>query len=76
MTYRLRANVLDEAIRITGAKSDDQLGQAFLDRTGQTVRNWRAGKTSPDIASIATLCKITGMRFEDMVTDRAITAVA
>ena len=74
MAYRLRANVLDEAIRITGAKSDDQLGQAFLDRTGQTVRNWRAGRTAPDLASLATLQRITGWSFEDMVTANETTA--
>ncbi|QQB45327.1 hypothetical protein I6I10_06840 [Corynebacterium glucuronolyticum] len=75
MTYRLRADVLDEAIEITGAKSDDQLGQAFLDRTGQTVRNWRFGKTAPDLASVAKLQRITGRAFEDMV-DIAETSAA
>ena len=41
----INPEALDKAKEITGARSDEQLGQMFLDRTGSTVRNWRAGKT-------------------------------
>lgn len=64
---RINPAALDKAREITGAKSDEQLGQLFLDRTGGSIRNWRAGKTSPDLETIAKLQRLTSWSFDEII---------
>lgn len=52
--------VLDKAKEITGARSDNHLGVTFLNRTGTTVKNWRSGKTLPDVLTLYELHALTG----------------
>jgi len=66
---RLNPAVLDKAIELTGARSDDQLGQAFLNLTGATIRNYRAGKSAPNIVTLMRLKQITGIPLDRMVTE-------
>lgn len=52
---RLNPTVLDKAKELTGARSDDQLGQAFLNLTGATIRAYRSGRSIPNIMEIVEL---------------------
>lgn len=63
---QLNPDVLDRAKKITGSRSDEQLGQAFLNRTGSTIRNYRAGKSVPDIVTLLKLKEITGTALDQM----------
>lgn len=65
---QINPKALDKARKITGSRSDEQLGQMFLDRTGTTVRNWRAGKTSPDLETVAKIQRLTGWSFDQILT--------
>ena len=65
---QINPQALDKAREITGATSDEQLGQLFLDRTGSTVRNWRAGKSSPDLETVAKIQRLTGWSFDEILT--------
>lgn len=67
--FQLNPDVLDKAISITGARSDDQLGQAFLNLTGATIRNYRAGKSAPTIATLMRLKQITGIPLDSMIAE-------
>lgn len=58
---------LDRAKEITGVRSDEQLGQLFLDRSGSSVRNWRAGRTAPDLETLAKLQQITAWSFDKIL---------
>ena len=66
---RLNPEVLDRATEVTGSRSDDQLGQAFLNLTGATIRNYRAGRFSPSIATLMRLKQLTGIPLDRMVTE-------
>ncbi|CAB0706692.1 hypothetical protein ACDL59_09235 [Corynebacterium diphtheriae] len=68
---RLNPTVLDRAKELTGARSDDQLGQAFLNLTGATIRAYRAGKSVPNIITVARLKQITGIPLDQMVIEEA-----
>ncbi|MGV0351641.1 hypothetical protein ACUY2G_12150 [Corynebacterium guaraldiae] len=68
---RLNPAVLDKAIELTGSRSDDQLGQAFLNLTGATIRNYRAGKSAPSIATLMRLKQLTGIPLDRMVMEVA-----
>lgn len=65
---QINPQALDKAREITGATSDEQLGQLFLDRTGSTIRNWRAGKSSPDLETVAKIQRLTGWSFDQILT--------
>lgn len=66
---RLNPEVLDKAIEVTGSRSDDQLGQAFLDLTGATIRSYRAGRSAPSLATLMKLKRITGIPLDRMATE-------
>ncbi|TYR15601.1 hypothetical protein [Corynebacterium urealyticum] len=68
---RLDPRVLDKAKAVTGSRSDDQLGQAFLNLTGVTVRSYRAGKSLPTIVTLAKLRELTGIPLDRMVINDA-----
>lgn len=65
---------LDRAKEITGARSDEQLGQLFLDRSGASVRNWRAGRTAPDLETVAKLQRLTAWSYDEILTNNPPTA--
>ena len=66
MAVKLDPKVLDEARRIDGLTSDEQLGGA-IGKTGHTIRAWRSGATVPGIASLMRLKQITGWPLDRMV---------
>lgn len=68
---RLKPEVLDKARELTGSRSDEQLGATFLYLTGATIRNYRDGKTTPTIVTLARLREITGIPLDNMLTERA-----
>ncbi|WP_156802513.1 hypothetical protein [Corynebacterium lubricantis] len=59
--------MLDKAKQLTGCTSDEQLGQRHLNKSGSTLRNWRSGKTAPDIASLMMLRRLSGISIEEMM---------
>ncbi|WP_312715528.1 hypothetical protein [Corynebacterium flavescens] len=73
---RLNPEILDRAVELTGSRSDDQLGQAFLNLTGTTIRNYRAGKSMPTVVTLARLKKITGIPLDQMVIETKETTTA
>ncbi|MBC3186395.1 transcriptional regulator [Corynebacterium sp. zg-331] len=76
MEYRLDPTVLDHAKAASGARSDEQLGQMFLYKTGETVRKWRRGATNPDVVSLMRLKNITGRPLDTMMIHESATAAA
>lgn len=72
--FRLNPEVLDKARKLTGVRSDDQLGQAFLNLTGATVRSYRAGKSAPSIVTLMRLKEITGTSLDNMVIQTELAA--
>ncbi|MDK8637504.1 hypothetical protein QP866_06645 [Corynebacterium imitans] len=75
MRYRLRPSVLDAASEMTGAETDDELAHE-LRRSVSTVRNWRSGRTAPDVAGLMQLVKLTGIPVGEMLSETAETAAA
>lgn len=73
---QINPKALDKAKEITGARSDEQLGQMFLDRTGSTVRNWRTRKTSPDLETVAKIQRLTGWSFDRILITNTNEATA
>lgn len=71
---RINPHVLDKAVELTGSRSDDQLGQAFLNLTGTTIRNYRTGRSLPTIVTMMRLKQITGIPLDQMVTETEETA--
>lgn len=71
MTYRLDPAVLDAARRNDGLTSDEKLGHA-LGKTGATIRAWRAGTTTPNIAVLAQLKLMTGIPLDRMVIEESV----
>lgn len=76
MEYRLDPTVLDHAKTASGARSDEQLGQTFLYKTGATVRKWRRGDTAPDIVSLMRLKQITGRPVDTMMIHESAESAA
>ena len=76
MEIALDPTVLDLAKEKTGCTSDDQLGQKFLDKSGTAVRNWRKGKSVPDIKVCMILPRITHRPIEDMFSTPSQIAAA
>lgn len=71
---RLNPQVLDKAVELTGSRSDDQLGQAFLNLTGATIRNYRAGRSAPSIVTLMRLKAITGIPLDRMIIQEEVAA--
>lgn len=72
---RLDPKVLDEARRIDGLTSDEQLGGA-IGKTGHTIRAWRSGSTVPNLAALMRLKQITGWPLDRMVVTADAVGVA
>lgn len=73
---RLNPKILDRAKELTGSRSDDQLGQAFLNLTGATIRNYRNGKSLPTVVTLARLRELTGMPMDQMILMEGETVAA
>jgi len=63
---RIDPTVLDDARRICGLTSDEQLG-VQIGRTGATVRSLRKGLTSSSITDLMELKRITGRTLDNLV---------
>ncbi|QRP60847.1 transcriptional regulator [Corynebacterium minutissimum] len=63
---RLDPESLDRARQVLGVTSDAALAKE-LDRSPQTVYNWRRGKNAPGLKDLAILQKITGWPYGKML---------
>lgn len=66
MEYRLDPSVLDTARKSEGLTSDEQLGAA-VGKTSSTIRNYRIGKTVPNIETLMRLKEITHRPLDTMI---------
>lgn len=66
--WRIRADALDEARRMHGFTSDEKLA-AELGMSGTAVRSLRRGITSPSIATLMKLRRLTGIPVEALVRE-------
>lgn len=64
---RIDPKVLEEAMDKTGSNSLDELGWKFLGKTGTTIRNYHNGKSTPSVATLMILKRITGRPLDDMI---------
>ncbi|MCG7267907.1 hypothetical protein [Corynebacterium sp. ACRQJ] len=64
---RIDPRVLEDAMSKTGSNSLDELGWKFLGKTGTTIRNYHSGKSTPSIATLMILKRITGRPLDDMI---------
>lgn len=72
---RIDPKILEEAMDRTGSSSLDELGWKFLGKSGTTVRNYRSGKSTPSVATLMVLKRITGRAIDDMIlTESTIAA--
>ena len=53
----------------TGARSVDELGWKFLNKTGATVRNYVSGKSTPTVPTLMILKRITQHPLDQMVVE-------
>lgn len=67
MDFVLDPKVLDVARELTGSRSDDQLGQSFLNLTGASIRRYRKGEALPSVLTLMRLRGLTGIKLEEMV---------
>lgn len=63
---RLDPHVLDVAREKNGFTSDEKLG-AELGVSGTTIRNWRSGRSNPDLINFAQLSKVSGIPMSRML---------
>lgn len=66
---RIKASVLDQARKLHGLTSDEQLG-AELGLSGTTVRNLRHGRTSPTLATVLKISRLAGVPIEGLIVER------
>lgn len=72
---RIDPKILEEAMSKTGSNTLDELGWKFLGKTGTTVRNYHSGKSTPSVATLMVLKRITGRNLDDMIlTESTIAA--
>nr|DAF94619.1 MAG TPA: putative transcriptional regulator [Siphoviridae sp. ctvph17]DAS81230.1 MAG TPA: putative transcriptional regulator [Caudoviricetes sp.]DAS85758.1 MAG TPA: putative transcriptional regulator [Caudoviricetes sp.] len=67
---RVRASVLDQARRLCGFTSDEQLG-AELGLSSTTVRNLRHGRTSPTLITALKISRLAGVPIEGLIVEQA-----
>lgn len=75
MSYRLRPEVVEAAMENTGATTDEELAY-HLRRSVSTLRNWRSGRSAPDVAGVMRLFKLTGIPLESMLYEVDAASVA
>ena len=66
--YRISPAALDEARRMHGLTSDEKLAAA-LGMSATAIRNLRRGESSPSVATLVKLRKLTGIPLEALITE-------
>ena len=70
MSIRLDPSALDDARALHGFTSDERLAAA-LDMSGTAIRNLRHGRTSPSVATLVRLRRLTGRTLDGLVVETA-----
>lgn len=71
---RLDPTALDDARQLHDLTSDEKLAAA-IGMTGVSIRNLRHGRTSPSVATLVKLRKLTGRPLDGLIiTDKAVSA--
>lgn len=73
--FRLKSSALDQARKLHGFTSDDQLAAA-IGMSGSAIRSLRHGRTSPSVATLFKLRQLTGIPVEALVNQEENKAVA
>lgn len=67
--FRLNPSALDQARKLHSFTSDEKLAAA-MDMTGTSIRNLRHGRTSPSVATLMKLRKLTGIPMEALIVEQ------
>ena len=70
MSIRLDPSALDGARALHGFTSDERLAAA-IDMSGTAIRNLRHGRTSPSVATLVRLRRLTGRPLDGLVIETA-----
>ena len=70
MSIRLDPSALDDARTLHGFTSDERLAAA-IDMSGTAIRNLRHGRTSPSVATLVRLRRLTGRPLDGLVIESA-----
>ena len=70
MSIRLDPSALDDARNLHGFTSDERLAAA-IDMSGTAIRNLRHGRTSPSVATLVRLRRLTGRPLDGLVIETA-----
>ena len=70
MSIRLDPSALDDARSLHGFTSDERLAAA-IDMSGTAIRNLRHGRTSPSVATLVRLRRLTGRPLDGLVVETA-----
>lgn len=70
MSIRLDPSALDDARTLHGFTSDERLAAA-IDMSGTAIRNLRHGRTSPSVATLVRLRRLTGRPLDGLVIEAA-----
>ena len=70
MSIRLDPSALDDARNLHGFTSDERLAAA-IDMSGTAIRNLRHGRTSPSVATLVRLRRLTGRPLDGLVIEAA-----
>ena len=70
MSIRLDPSALDDARTLHGLTSDERLAAA-IDMSGTAIRNLRHGRTSPSVATLVRLRRLTGRPLDGLVIETA-----
>lgn len=66
--YRINPDALDEAREMHGLTSDEKLA-ASLGMSATAIRNLRKGESSPSVATLVKLRKLTGIPLEALIVE-------
>ena len=64
---RLDPQVIEQAMQVTGTTSLDEFGWKYLNKSGQTIRNYLTGRTSPNAEGLMILKRLTGWQLDQMI---------
>ena len=70
MSIRLDPSALDDARTLHGFTSDERLAAA-IGMSGTAIRNLRHGRTSPSVATLVRLRRLTGRPLDGLVIETA-----
>lgn len=68
MSIRLDPSALDDARALHGFTSDERLAGA-IEMSGTAIRNLRHGRTSPSVATLVRLRRLTGRPLDGLIIE-------